>query len=508
MNMKTSRTRWLLLGTALLGVAFALMAQGERATPALMLLPNYGSSSFPLREGGQGVRSKLTPAVQTVLAQGPTADILVLLRDQAQLGDTQHFATQIERGRYVYETLTRTAQRSQMALRAMLDARGIPYRAHYLVNMIAIPSASADLVRELSAREDVARIELNPRVKKLTLYYEPEQEQQTTVPWNLKLINADKVWEMGITGKGVVVAGADTGVDWLHPALINHYRGYSGEDESADHNYNWFDTVEGSPEPIDPGAHGTLTLGVVVGDEPEQIRTGVAFESQWIACRNMEPDGYGTPERYIGCMEFFLAPFPLGGDPMTQGDPSKAPQVINNSWGCPPQEGCEPDTLKEAVERVRAGGILFVAAAGNEGPTCGSVIDPPAIYEAAFTVGATTRDDKIAPFSSRGPVTIFGKEQIEPDVSAPGVGIRGPMPGGSYLSVGGTSLAAPHVAGIAALMLSAAPHLKGRVEVLEELIRQTAVPKIGDCGGDRPNNSFGWGRVDALAAVQAALEAK
>jgi subtilase family serine protease len=82
------------------------------------------------------------------------------------------------------------------------------------------------------------------------------------------------------------------------------------------------------------------------------------------------------------------------------------------------------------------------------------------------------------------------------------------MPGGSYLSVGGTSLAAPHVAGIAALMLSAAPHLKGHVEVLEELIRQTAVPKIGDCGGDRPNNSFGWGRVDALAAVQAALEAK
>jgi serine protease AprX len=290
---------------------------------------------------------------------------LVLLRDQAQLGDTQHFATQIERGRYVYETLTRTAQRSQMALRAMLDARGIPYRAHYLVNMIAIPSASADLVRELSAREDVARIELNPRVKKLTLYYEPEQEQQTTVPWNLKLINADKVWEMGITGKGVVVAGADTGVDWLHPALINHYRGYSGEDESADHNYNWFDTVEGSPEPIDPGAHGTLTLGVVVGDEPEQIRTGVAFESQWIACRNMEPDGYGTPERYIGCMEFFLAPFPLGGDPMTQGDPSKAPQVINNSWGCPPQEGCEPDTPQRS-RGARAGGRDSLRRSGGQ----------------------------------------------------------------------------------------------------------------------------------------------
>ncbi len=470
---------------ALIGVAFALAAPRERAAPASLM--------------------KITPFVQAALAHGQRADVLVILNDQAQLGDTQHFATQLERGRYVYEALTQTARRSQLALRAELDARGIPYRAHYIVNMIAIPNASADVVRELAAREDVARIELNPRVKRLSLYRDGDQE--LTIPWNLKLINADKVWAMGITGKGVVVAGADTGVDWLHPALITRYRGYTGEDKTADHNYNWFDTVENSPEPVDPGDHGTLTLGVVVGNE-ESIRTGVAFESQWIACRNMEFDGYGTPERYIGCMEFFLAPFPLDGDPMTQGDPSKAPQVINNSWGCPPQEGCEPDTLKEAVERVRAGGILFVAAAGNEGPRCGSVMDPPAIYEAAFTVGATTRDDTIAPFSSRGPVTLWGTEQIEPDVSAPGVGIRGPRPGGSYLSVGGTSLAAPHVTGIAALMLSAAPHLKGRVEVLEELIRQTAQPKVGDCGGDRPNNSFGWGRVDALAAVKAAMEAK
>ncbi|MFN4218290.1 MAG: S8 family serine peptidase [Candidatus Bipolaricaulia bacterium] len=494
---------------ALIVMAFTLAARADRTAPAA---------------------TKIMPFVQAALAQGQHADVLVILKDQARLSNTQHFTTQLERGRYVYETLTKTAQRSQQALRSELDAKGIPYRAHYLVNMIAIPNADAQLIHALAARDEVARIELNPKVKKLSMYVEPDLtplsaphpfpspsegrgdqgvrvEEKLDIPWNLTLINADKVWEMGITGKGVVVAGADTGVDWLHPALITQYRGYSGEDEIADHNYNWFDTVENSPEPVDPGDHGTLTLGVVVGSE-EHTRTGVAFDSQWIACRNMDYDGYGTPERYIGCMEFFLAPFPLEGDPMTDGDPSKAPQVINNSWGCPPHEGCEPDTLKEAVERVRAGGILFVAAAGNEGPTCSSVIDPPAIYEAAFTVGATTRDDKIARFSSRGPVTIWGTEQIEPDVSAPGVSIRGPMPGGSYLSVGGTSLAAPHVTGIAALMLSAAPHLKGRVEVLEELIRQTALPKVGDCGGDRPNNSFGWGRVDALAAVKAALEAK
>lgn len=457
------------------------------------------------------LRWKIAPFVQAALAEGQRPDILVVLSDQAKLGDTRHFSTQLERGRYVYQQLTQTAQRSQQALRDELAAKGIPYRAHYVVNMIAVAQADAGLIRALALRSDVARLELNPRVRSRAFIVEREAAptpDQEDIPWNLKLINADKVWEMGITGKGVIVAGADTGVDWLHPALINQYRGYTGQGETADHNYHWFDAVEGSLEPIDPGDHGTLTLGVAVGNEPGQIRTGVAFESHWIACRNMEFDGYGTPERYIGCMEFFLAPFPLDGDPMTQGDPSKAPQVINNSWGCPPQEGCSPETLKEAVEHVRAAGILFVAAAGNEGPSCSSVMDPPAIYEAAFTVGATTRDDQIARFSSRGPVTLFGTEQIEPDVSAPGVGIRGPTPAGGYLSVGGTSLAAPHVAGIAALMLSAAPHLKGRVEVLEELIRQTAEPKVGDCGGDRPNNTFGWGRVDALAAVKAALETK
>ncbi len=477
-------TRWVLV----VGIVLLMTVSSSEALTASLL------------------RWKIAPLVQATLAEGRRADVLVVLSSQAKLGDARHFSTQLERGRYVYQQLTQTARRSQQALRDELAAKGFSYRAHYLVNMIAISQADADLIRTLAVRSDVARIELNPKVKKLSLYSEPDQEQDPDIPWNLTLINADRVWEMGITGKGVVVAGADTGVDWLHPALLNQYRGYSGEDERAEHNFNWFDAVEGSPEPIDPGDHGTLTLGVVVGDEPEQVRTGVAFESQWIACRNMDYDGYGTPERYIGCMEFFLAPFPFEGDPMTDGDPSRAPQVINNSWGCPAEEGCSPDTLKEAVERVRAAGILFVAAAGNEGPSCSSVLTPPAIYDAAFTVGATTRDDGIARFSSRGPVTIFGTEQIEPDVSAPGVSIRGPSPGGGYLSVGGTSLAAPHVTGIAALMLSAAPHLKGRVETLEELLRQTALPKVGDCGGDRPNNSFGWGRVDALAAVKAALE--
>ncbi|MCS7274431.1 MAG: S8 family serine peptidase [Candidatus Bipolaricaulota bacterium] len=448
---------------------------------------------------------KTSKALESLLLREGRADILVVLHEQADLRAAKNFSTQHERGRFVYERLTEIAQRSQRELRAYLDAKKVSYRAHYLINMIAISGADLGLVRALAQRADVARIELNPKVRNQLLQIERDSPAQTDVLWNLKIINADQVWALGITGKGVVVAGADTGVDWQHIALMKTYRGFDGE--RADHNYNWHDAVEGLPEPLDPGGHGTITLGVVVGDDGQRARTGVAYEAQWIACRNMEPNGFGTPERYIGCMEFFMAPYPLGGDPFKDGDPSKAPSVINNSWGCPPNEGCSPETLKEAVERVRAAGILFVAAAGNDGPNCRSIDTPPAIYSAAFTVGATNRNDEIARFSSRGPVGFFGLDRISPDVSAPGVGVRGPLPGDRYASASGTSLAAPHVAGVAALIFQAAPRLKGRVEIVEDLLRQTSLDRPGtDCGGDRPDNTYGWGRIDALAAVKAALE--
>lgn len=448
---------------------------------------------------------RTSASLESVLLHKKHADILVVLQEQADLRSAQSFATQHERGRFVYERLTETAERSQRELRAYLDSRGVQYRAHYLINMIAIFGADVGVVRALAQRDDVARIELNPRIQQQLLQIEQDAPSQTDILWNLKIINADQVWALGITGKGVVVAGADTGVEWQHSALLRQYRGFDGE--KADHNYHWHDAVDGNAEPVDPDGHGTITLGVVIGDDGQRARTGVAYEAQWIGCRNMEEGGFGTPERYISCMEFFLAPYPLGGNPFKDGDPSKAPSVINNSWGCPPEEGCSLETLKEAVERVRAAGILFVAAAGNDGPNCRSIDTPPAIYSAAFTVGATNRNDEIARFSSRGPLSFFGEERIGPDVSAPGVGVRGPLPGDRYISASGTSLAAPHAAGVAALIFQAAPHLKGRVDIVEDLLRQTSLDRPGtDCGGDRPDNTYGWGRLDALAAVQAALE--
>jgi uncharacterized repeat protein (TIGR01451 family) len=219
--------------------------------------------------------------------------------------------------------------------------------------------------------------------------------------------------------------------------------------------------------------------------------------------------GVGTPTTYLECFEFFLAPYPVGGSP-AQGDPTKAPHVINNSWVCPPSEGCDWASLQTAVENVRAAGIVVVASAGNYGSSCNTVSYPPAIYDAAFSIGATDSGDTIASFSSRGPVTVDNSGRRKPDVSAPGLSVRSSLPGTGYGWKSGTSMAGPHVAGTVALLWSSAPSLVGDVDATEWIIAHTARPRTTTqgCGGDGPsdvpNNVYGWGIVDALAAVQAA----
>src|SRR4029078_3292034 len=139
------------------------------------------------------------------------------------------------------------------------------------------------------------------------------------------------------------------------------------------------------PQPCDDNGHGTHTMGTVVGDDGAGNQVGMAPGAKWIGCRNMD-QGNGTPATYIECMEFFLAPYPVGGTP-AQGDPSKAPDITTNSWGCPPSEGCALGTLQAAVEAQRAAGILMVVAAGNSGAACSTTTDPPSFYAASYTVG-------------------------------------------------------------------------------------------------------------------------
>src|SRR5262249_13480485 len=148
-----------------------------------------------------------------------------------------------------------------------------------------------------------------------------------------------------------------------------------------------------------------------------------------------------------------------GSDP----DPTKAPDISNNSWECPPSEGCSFDTLQAAVEAQFAAGIMMVSAAQNSGPACSTVQNPPGIYEATYTAEAlTTGTDNIAGFSSRGPVTSDGSGRIKPDITAPGTGTRSCTNASdtSYANFSGTSMATPHISGAIALLWSAHPELQ------------------------------------------------
>ena len=231
---------------------------------------------------------------------------------------------------------------------------------------------------------------------------------------------------------------------------------------------------------------------------------GMAPGARWIGCRNMD-QGNGTPARYIECMEWFLAPYPIGGG---QGDPLRAPDITSNSWVCPPSEGCSANTLQAAVEAQAAAGIMMVAGAGNDGPNC-STMNVSAGHLCSILHGRCVEHgpDVIANFSSRGPVTIDGSNRIKPDISAPGTDIRSSYKGSdnAYATLSGTSMATPHIAGAMTLLWCARPELRHNISgsrtVLNDAAHFIAYKQCGSAGP--PNNVAGWGRVDILAAVTA-----
>lgn len=456
---------------------------------------------------------------------------LIILSEQADLSAAHALSHREARLEAVRNALIETAERTQAPLREELDGLGVPYRPYYIINMIRV-DGHRWLMSRFRNRPGVAAVILNPNVRRYPRRIplsgmgigKDEGGVFDEVQANLAAINADDAWALGVTGKGIVVAGQDTGYDWTHPALKPQYRGWDGR--TADHNYNWHDAWDNRAEPFDDDMHGTHTMGIIVGDDGRGIRTGVAPGARWFGCRNMRR-GLGNPGAYAECMEFFLAPYPHGGDPFTDGDMRYAPHIVNNSWGCPDIEGCLPDTLRPAVEALRAAGIMMVVSAGNDGPACGTATTPPANYDAVFSVGATDNDGNIIGFSSRGPADGL----LKPDVSAPGDWVRSSIPGGGYGYAGGTSMAGPHVAGLVALLWSAAPALIGDIEATETLICRTARPRpveevcttvnemskgmftallhnpVCACGGatGTPNNVYGCGFIDAGAAVREAL---
>jgi subtilisin family serine protease len=453
---------------------------------------------------------------QWVLDSGRAGEteFLVVLADQADLSAAEAISSKAEKGEFVLRALTAAAERSQQPVLAALTARGVEVQPFWIVNMIWV-RADLATVEAMARRSDVARIHANPRVRMAEPVWTSGDDPGSpeSVEWNILRVNADDVWAAGTTGAGAVIGGQDTGYFWTHPALINKYRG----GPAGSHDYNWHDAIHSgggscganSPFPCDDYGHGTHTMGTMVGDDGAGNQVGMAPGAKWIGCRNMD-QGVGTPATYAECYQWFIAPTTVGG---ANPDPTKAPDVINNSWGCPVSEGCtDPNVLLAVVQAVRAAGIVTVHSAGNDGWSCSSVNTPAAIYAESLSVGATDSSDSITSFSSRGPVTVDGSGRMKPNVSAPGDNVRSSTSDGGYGSSSGTSMAGPHVAGEVALLISHTPGLSGQVDLIEDIIEQTSVPHTTTegCGGDPtnavPNNTYGWGRIDAWAAVNYPLD--
>ncbi len=431
--------------------------------------------------------------------------LFVILREQADVSAAYAIPERNERLRFVYATLTQHAQKTQARLRASLDQFGIAYKPYYLVNGMEV-NGGPILRAYLSMQPEVERIIDSPHLRPLPApvpISTGHERAPSETQWNITSIGADRVWkEFNVTGKGIVVGQSDSGVQGDHPALRDGYRGRDGQ-----HDYHWIDPWNHTRAPTDIGGHGTHTLGSILG----RGGIGVAPDAEWFACVNLARN-LGNPPVYLNCMQFMLAPYPQNGDPFKDGDPTLAASVINDSWGCPPLEGCDANALEPAARALRAAGVFVVASAGNEGPRCSSVSDPLAIYESVFSVGALNQHGDIAFFSSRGPVTVDGSHRIKPDILAPGVDVLSSFPGGTYAKESGTSMAGPHVAGVVALMWSAQPKLIGNIERTTQILIKTAKPYHGErpgCfEGSVPNNAFGYGVVDAYAAVKAALQEK
>src|SRR6266516_3453134 len=467
----------------------------------------------------QNDSDKTAPWVVEHTANGHRAEFIVVLAVQADRSGGAILRAKIDKGRFVRDALWNKAQTTQSPILQWLAERGIEHGSFYIVNGILV-KGSREIAEALASRPDVARVEGNPVIQNPlpeAVEGPVQPEAPVAIEPGITYTHAPDVWALGFTGQQIVVASADTGVRWTHNALKPHYRGWDGV--VADHDYNWHDSIHNSVGnpcgndssfPCDDYFHGTHTTGTAIGDDGGNNQIGMAPGAKWIGCRNMDA-GVGTPARYIECMEWFLAPYPIGGG---EGDPTKAPDITNNSWGCSTEEGCSATTLQAVVEAQAAAGIMMVAAAGNDGPDCGSIDNgpesgPPSFYAASYTVGALVNgSDNIADFSNRGPVTIDQSNRIKPDITAPGTAIRSSYntSDSAYESEEGTSMASPHVAGAVALLWSARPGFQNNISSSRALLNSAAFHILdGICDGGppvTPNNTYGNGRLDIFAAVK------
>ena len=452
----------------------------------ILLLTFSLLGAYRSAHAGEAVWQELAPkankvdgSLQVILdnsAPGDMLTVIVTLNAQADLSRISG-ANRAARLRDVIQALQATANGTQGRLTGLLNT----YRSQGLVDSFTplwvfngfSVTATVEVINSLAQDPDVYSITPD-NIQIVPTYGTPEA--------NISLVNAPALWNQGYTGQGVVVASMDSGVDVSHPDLSSRWRGGSN---------SWYDPYGQHSTPIDLSGHGTWTTGIMVGGDSGGTSIGVAPGAQWIAVKIFNDQGGSTATAIHQGFQWLLDP---DGNPNT----TDAPQVVNNSWTYA-NPGCYLD-FEPDLESLRAAGILPVFAAGNGGPYNNTSYSP-SNNPAAFAVGAVDNNDQIYAYSSRGSSACGGSTGPFPEMVAPGVNVRTTDRYGLYTTATGTSLAAPHIAGGLALLLSAYPELDAGMQ--EQALINSAV----DLGASGPDDVFGYGRLDLFSAFNWAATA-
>ncbi|MEH2281283.1 MAG: S8 family peptidase [Nostoc sp.] len=294
--------------------------------------------------------------------------------------------------------------------------------------------------------------------------------------WGADLVKAPEVWAHGYTGKGVVVAVVDTGVDHNHEDLTNNIwtntkeiAGNGIDDDGngyIDDNYGW-NFADKNNNTLDDNGHGTHVSGTIAGENNNYGVTGIAYDAKIMPVKALDSSGSGSYSSISKGIRYAV---------------DNGANVINLSLG----GGSSNRTLESAIDYASSKGVIVVMAAGNDGD---SSPDYPARYasKSGIAVGAVDKNNNMPDFSNRS-----GTNQIA-YVTAPGVKVYSSVPNNQYDTYSGTSMAAPHVAGIVALMLSANSNLT------DAQVRQIVTETAGN-STQTTSSSLNLSNVSSLAS--------
>ncbi len=433
--------------------------------------------------------------------------VLIFLKDQVNLEqmDAQLYVEKASPQTRSYKVITALQEKAASTQGALInyleekfaDRSVFSYKSFWIANFILV-EAKPNVISEIMLRPDVGEMDIDAMLDydKPTKIGAITKEEILASEPGLKIVGADKLWQLGITGQGRILMGVDTGVRHTHIALNARFRGNFAPMSQA-----WFDPGGGSTTPSDCDGHGTHTMGTMVGRTSGGDTVGLAIDAQWIAAKTICTSPHTSNS--IAAFQWAMNP---DGNPATTSD---MPDGINNSWYDPDVTNECTGIYKTTLDAMEAVGIAVVFSAGNSGSSPSTITKPKNINTDetnVFCVGAITgrsylsgNNDPIASFSSRGPSTCGGTGSllIKPEVSAPGVNIRSCVSSSdnSYdTTYSGTSMAAPHIVGAIGLLKQAYPNLTGKQ------IKLALYNTAKDLGAVGEDNNYGKGLIDVYAA--------